>query len=84
MAKYSGEKNRKNSKFKILVRLDDFSFKSTKQVSELGIFALKARLAFAELRQIFIEVLILYHFNSEYYIHIKTNISGYVIYKHFS
>ena len=38
-----------------------------------------ARLAFIKLRQVFVEALIFYHFNSKYHIKIETNISGYAI-----
>lgn len=40
---------------------------------------LKIRLAFTQLKQTFIEVLILYHFDSERYIQIKTDASSYTI-----
>lgn len=41
----------------------------------------KARLAFTQLRKIFIKISILYYFNLEYHIQIETNISSYTIYK---
>ncbi len=43
-----------------------------------------ARKAFTELRQAFVEASILNHYDLEYYIKIKTNISGYVIGRIFS
>lgn len=39
----------------------------------------KARLAFTDLKQAFIKLLILCHFHLNYYIHIKTDISDYAI-----
>ena len=40
---------------------------------------LRARLAFTKLRQAFVKAPILYHFDSEDYIRVKTNVSGYAI-----
>ena len=45
----------------------------------MGFFTPKAKLAFTQLRQIFVEALILYHFNLESHIRIETNTSGYTI-----
>ena len=42
-------------------------------------FIPEARLAFIQLRQVFVEVLILHHFDLESYIQIKTDASGYAI-----
>ena len=39
----------------------------------------RAKLAFTELRQAFVKTLILYHFDPEYHIQIKTDASSYVI-----
>ena len=39
----------------------------------------KAKLAFTKLRQAFVKALILYHFNPERYIWIKTDVLGYTI-----
>ena len=39
----------------------------------------KAKKLFIYLQKTFIKILILKHFDSKYYIHIKTNIEGYVI-----
>ena len=47
--------------------------------SESGFLILRARLAFTELRQTFIKVLIIYRFDLEFYIYIKTDISDYTI-----
>lgn len=46
-----------------------------------GFFSFKARLAFIQLKKVFTKISILYHFNLEYHIQIKTNISSYTIYK---
>ena len=47
--------------------------------SEPGFLFFGARLTFIKLRQVFIKVPILYHFNSKYHILIETNTSKYVI-----
>lgn len=44
-----------------------------------GFITFKARLVFAQLRQVFIKVPILYHFDLEYYIGIETDASDYTI-----
>lgn len=44
-----------------------------------GFFTPGAKLAFAKLRQAFMKTLILYHFNLEYHIEIKTDELGYTI-----
>lgn len=44
-----------------------------------GFLTSRARLVFAELRQVFIKMLILYHFDAEYYIRVEINISDYTI-----
>lgn len=44
-----------------------------------GFLTSRARWVFAELRQVFIKMLILYHFDAEYYIRVEINISDYTI-----
>ena len=53
------------------------SFKSKK--TELGFLTLGARIAFTKLKQAFIKAPILHHLDSECYIQIETDISGYAI-----
>ena len=57
----------------------DFFSNSRDMEAELSFITFKARLAFTKLRQIFIKASILYYFNSEYHIWIKTNIFRYTI-----
>ena len=52
-------------------------FKSKK--IELDFLTSGARMAFTKLRQVFIKILILYHFDLERYILIEMDISGYAI-----
>ena len=66
-----GKKVQKLSKSKNL-----FKFKKT---VGSNFFIPGARLAFTKLRQAFIKVSILYHFDLEYYIRIETDILGYAI-----
>lgn len=47
--------------------------------SKAGILNFKASLAFTELRKTFTKALILYHFDLQYHIQIKTNVLGYTI-----
>lgn len=47
--------------------------------SKIGFFILRARLAFAKLRQVFIIAPIIYHFDLKYHFRIGTNISDSVI-----
>lgn len=51
----------------------------TESSFELGYLTLKARLSFAKLRRAFINTLIFHHFDSEYYIYIKTDLFSYDI-----
>ena len=44
-----------------------------------GFLTLEARLAFTQLRQAFVEALILHHFNPESHIQIETDVLGYAI-----
>ena len=57
---------------------------SKKMVSLLDFFTSDARLAFTELRQAFIKVIILYRFDLECYIRIEMDTLGYEINKVFS
>ena len=54
-------------------------FKSKKTVGSLDFLIPGAKLAFTKLTQAFFKALILYHFNSERYIQIETDVSGYAI-----
>ena len=45
----------------------------------MSFFTPEARLAFTQLRQVFIEASILHYFNSDSYIWIETDVSGYII-----
>ena len=63
-------KSKKLSKFKKTIRLDFLT---------PGV-----RLVFIELRQVFLKALILHHFNSEHYIQIETDASGYAMSRVFS
>lgn len=53
--------------------------KSTKSSSRSGFLTFEAKIAFAQLRQAFIKVLILQHFDPERHIWIETNASRYAI-----
>ena len=54
------------TKSKILIKSKNHDFlKSRTEKAETGFFAPKARLAFTQLRQAFVEAPILYHFNPE-------------------
>ena len=53
--------------------------KSKKTLRSLDFLTLKAKLAFTELRQAFIKAPIFHHFDSERYIRVETNVSGYAI-----
>ena len=76
-----GNNHSKMTKSKILVKSKNhhFPFKSRIKEAKIGFFTPKARLAFTQLRQIFVKASILYHFNAESYIRIKTNVLGYAI-----
>ena len=62
----------KTSKFKKL-------FKPKKKIGSLDFLILRARLVFTKLRQAFVRALILYYFDPECYIQIKTNALCYAI-----
>ena len=70
----------KTTKSKILVKSKNHDFlKSRTEKVGTGFFTPKARLVFTQLRQAFIEVPILHHFNPESHIRIKNDVSGYAI-----
>ena len=71
----------KITKSKILVRSKnhDFPPKSKTKKTRTSFFTLKARLTFTQLRQAFVETLILHHFDPESYIQIKIDASSYTI-----
>ena len=62
-------------KSKILIKSKnrDFPPNSKNIKVRLGFLILKARLAFIQVRQIFVEALILYHFNPKCHIRVETN-----------
>lgn len=64
---------------KNLVQSDFLLIKPTKSSLGLKFFILKARLAFVQLRQTFIKVLIFYHPSPKCNIWFKTNASSYTI-----
>ena len=57
----------------------DFLFNSKNMEARSGFFISKARLVFTQLRQTFIEALILYNFNPKCHIRIKIDVSRYPI-----
>ena len=66
-----GKKVQKRSKFK--------NSSKTKKTVESDFFTPEAKLAFIKLRQAFLKVPILYHFDPERHIQIETDASGYAI-----
>ena len=70
----------KTTKSKILIKSKNHDFpKSKTEKAGTGFFTPKARLAFTQLRQAFVEAPILHHFDLKSYIRIEIDISGYVI-----
>ena len=71
----------KTIKSKILVKSKnhDFPPNSRNKEAGTGFFTPEARLAFTQLRQAFIEALILHHFDPKRHIRIETDMSGYAI-----
>ena len=70
----------KTTKSKILVKSKNHDFpKSRTEKTETGFLTPKARLAFIQLRQAFVEAPILHHYDPESHIWIKTDASGYAI-----
>lgn len=88
--KFVIKKNRSRiSKYKILVKLNnyDFLFKSKNislKIIRLRFQIVEARLVFIKLRQIFVKASIFHYYNPEYYIYIKINLSGYAMNEVFS
>ena len=67
-------------KSKILVKSKNHDFpKSRPGEARMSFFIPKARLAFTQLRQVFVKAPILHHFDPESYIRIETDTSGYAI-----
>ena len=60
-------------------RLANLSCSTKKMGSRLDFLTSEASLAFTRLRKVFIEALILHHFDPERHIQIETNASGYAI-----
>ena len=71
----------KTIKSKILIKSKnhDISLNSRNKKAGTGFFIPKARLAFTQLRQAFVEAPIVYHFDLKSYIWIETDASGYAI-----
>ena len=70
----------KTTKSKILVKSKNHDFpKSRIEKAGTSFLTPKARLAFTQLRQVFVEAPILHHFYPESHIQIETNASGYAI-----
>ena len=70
----------KTTKFKILVKSKNHNFpKSRPEEIKTGFLTLKAKLAFTQLRQMFVEAPILHHFDPESHIQIEADASGYAI-----
>ena len=67
--------------------MSDFLIKLKSLVEQsfkLGFLTFKANLLFAKLKQVFIEILILYHFDLECHIYVQINASRYAISRVFS
>ena len=70
----------KTTKSKILVKSKNHDFpKSRPEEAGTGFLTPKARLAFTQLRQAFVEAPIFHHFDPESHIRIETDASGYAI-----
>ena len=76
-----GKNQAKTTKSKILVKSKSHNFppNSRNRKAGTGFFTPKARLAFTQLRQAFVKVPILHHFDPESHIRIETDVSGYAI-----
>ena len=76
-----GKKQAKMTKSKNLVKSKnhDFPPNSRNRKAETGFFTFKARLAFIQLKQMFIKTPIFIHFDPECHIRIKINASDYAI-----
>ena len=70
----------KTTKSKILVKSKNHDFsKSRAEKAETSFFTPKAKLAFTQLRQAFVEAPILHHFDAESHIRIEIDVLGYAI-----
>ena len=75
-----GKNQAKTTKFKILIKSKNHDFpKSRTEKAGTSFLTPKARLAFTQLKQAFIEAPILHHLDPESQIRIKTDASGYAI-----
>ena len=76
-----GKNQAKTTKSKILIKSKshDFPPNSRNREARTGFFIPEARLAFTQLRQAFVKVPILHHFDPESHIRIETDVSGYAI-----
>ena len=75
-----GKNQAKSTKSKILIKSKNHDFpKSMIEKAGTGFLTSKARQAFTQLRQAFVEAPILHHFDPKSHIQIETNVSGYVI-----
>ena len=75
-----GKNPAKTTKFKILVKSKNHDFpKSWPEKAGMSFFTPKARLAFIQLRQAFVEAPILHYFDPESHIRIEIDVSGYAI-----
>ena len=72
-----GKKGQKKSKSKNLFKFKKLS--KSKKMLKSDFFTFGAKLAFIKLRQAFFKAPILYQFDPEYHIRIKTDASGYAI-----
>ena len=70
----------KTTKSKILVKSKNYDFpKFRLEKARTGFFTSEARLAFIQLRQVFVKAPIFHYFNPESYIWIETDASDYAI-----
>ena len=75
-----GKNQAKTTKSKILVKSKNFDFpKFRTEKAGMGFLIPKAKLAFTQLKQAFVEAPIFHHFDPESHIWIKTDISDYTI-----
>lgn len=64
---------------KILANFTKFVKTKANRDFKIGFFTIEVKLAFIQLRQIFIQILIFYNYHLKYYIWIETNIFSFVI-----
>ena len=75
-----GKNQAKMTKSKILVKSKNHNFpKSRNEEVGTGLLTPEARLVFTQLRQAFVEALILHHFNPKSHIRIETDVLSYAI-----